>query len=242
MLKFLTTAFLCFCCCMLCSEPIFCQAGKGAGGNTTVADSMRAVRSIRSVPENRIKKYQRSPDFAYANDPAYWKEPAPEKPGWSDHIFDFLFSKAFRIALFLLVLLLLIYGIYRLAKENAFSWFDRRSGPLRNPHPAAGQEDSSEAGLEEAVRKYTENGDYRMAVRYMYLKLIRFAAEKNAGFRLSDTNASMAEAFPDPQRAADFRLLATAYEYIFYGGFIPTREQFGILTNKFNLFHQSMEH
>lgn len=244
MFKFLTTAFLFLCCFMLCREPVYCQAeNSGTNGNTSLADSLNAARSIRKVPETRIKKYQRSPDFAYANDPAYWKEPAPEKPGWNDHLFDFLFSKGFRMALFFLVLLLLIYGIYRLAKENAFTWFSRRPGLVRDPDAVADQGDSSESGLEDAIRKYTEAGDYRMAIRYMYLKLIRFAAEKNiAGFRASDTNAGMLEAFRDPQQAGDFRFLATAYEYIFYGGFTLNREQFDALRNKFNLFNQSLEH
>jgi len=229
---------------MLCRESLYCQAGSsGIRGNTPVADSSNASRSIRSVPESQVKKYQRSPDFAYANDPAFWKEPAPEKPGWSDHVFDFLFSRTFRIALFLAILLFVAYGIYRLAKENALSWFSPRSGGVRGPGALADQEDSSETNLEDAIRKYTQAGDYRMAVRYMYLKLIHFAAEKNAaGFRLSDTNAGMVQAFRDPQQAGDFRFLATAYEHIFYGGFRLNREQFDALRNKFNLFNQSLEH
>ena len=244
MFKFLTISLLVLCCYLLCMETVFCQTDSiGTDIHIPVADSFAVSRSLRKVPDSRVAAYQQNPDFAYANDSAYWKIIPEKNPEWSDHLFKFLFSKAFRISLFLLFLLFLSYGIYRLAKENSFTWFNRRQKPVQHPDSMQDPADIAETDLEEAIRKYSETGNYRMAIRYMYLRMICFAAEKKAtGFRASATNADMVRAFQDPQQAGDFRFLATAYEYIFYGGFIPNREQFDLLQNKFNRFQQSLEH
>ena len=244
MFKFPTISLLFLCYYLLCMEAVFCQTDSiRTDINLSVADSFAVSRSLRKVPDSRVAAYQQDPDFAYANDSAYWKINPEKSPEWGDHLFKFLFSKPFRSSLFLLFLLFLSYGIYRLAKENSFIWFSRRQKPVQHPDSMQDPADIAETDLEEAIRKYSETGNYRMAIRYMYLRMICFAAEKKAtGFRASATNADMVRAFQDPQQAGDFRFLATAYEYIFYGGFIPNREQFDLLQNKFNRFQQSLEH
>jgi hypothetical protein len=94
---------------------------------------------------------------------------------------------------------------------------------------------------DEAIRKYQLEGNYRLAVRYLYLRLIRTAREKGGiQFRDSSTNAEITRAFGTHARAAEFRFLATAYEYIFYGGFIPKHDLFNMLKNKFETFQQTL--
>jgi hypothetical protein len=225
-------------------ETVFCQAdGTGTAVRIPVADSFAVSPSVREVPDSRVAAYQQSPDFVYANDSAYWKIVPEKNPQWGEHLFKFLHSKAFQISLFLFSLLVVSYGIYRLAKENSFTWFNRRRKPVQSPDAGQDPEDIAGTFLEEAILKYSEAGNYRMAVRYMYLRMIRFAAEKKVtAFSASATNADMVRAFQDPQQAGDFRFLATAYEYIFYGGFIPDNKQFDVLQHKFNRFQQSLEH
>jgi hypothetical protein len=74
------------------------------------------------------------------------------------------------------------------------------------------------------------------------LKVIRELSEKKPEeFQLSATNADMMRVFQEPEQAGDFRFLARAYEYIYYGGFVPSREQFDLLQDKFDLFHKKLE-
>src|SRR6476646_4024777 len=41
---------------------------------------------LREVPAIQIRKYLKNPDYAYANDPAYWKKDPPQKPGTVNRI------------------------------------------------------------------------------------------------------------------------------------------------------------
>ena len=241
MFKFVTSVFLCLCCFLLYGATGYCQAYSPIDVNIPVTDSLIAAGNLRQVPDGRVKTYQRNPDFAYANDPAYWKDAPPESAGLADQLFRFLSAKAFRIGLFIVFLLVLIYAIYRLAKENSFTWFTRSIKTNQN-HESAERESSGETDLGEAIKKHSEAGNYRLAIRYMYLRMIRSAFEKETnGFRVSATNADMIRTFQNQEQAGDFRFLATAYEYIFYGGFTPDREQFELLQKRFDLFHQTLE-
>ncbi len=196
---------------------------------------------LRQVPDSIIKAYQRDPNFAYANDPAYWKELPPPEPDLFDKLIDFLFSKLARTCIFIIFLLLIVYAVYRLARENSFNWFSREMSRNQKEGEVADQEEQAPMDLDEAIRRASEEENFSLAIRYMYLKAIRKIFEKkDIPVRTTSTNAEMAAAFQDPQLAKEFRWLATAYEYVFYGGFVPGPEQFGYLQEKFNAFNQTM--
>jgi hypothetical protein len=222
-------------------------AWQTSGGQVPLPDSLcapsdRPVYSgdLRRVPESQVKTLQQDPVFAYANDPAYWKEASAAGPDIAQRLIRFLYSRAFRAGLLIVFLLLTGYGIYRLAKENAFSWF-RRSGRISPDAPVETEEAMTDIDLDEAIRENRGAGNYQQAVRYMYLKAIRTLIAGNLiPVNPFSTNAEMTSAFRDPEQARAFRYLATAYEYIFYGAFQPGPEQFDRLQQKFEEFYQSI--
>jgi len=191
---------------------------------------------LREVPARQIRKYLKNPDYAYANDPAYWKKDPPQKPGTVNRI---LISPLFRWVIFCFVIGVVLYGMYQLGKENNFRWFTRIG--KQNDLDTVVLNTDYEMDFESAIRKYQAERNYRLAVRYMYLRLIQTAREKGGiQFRDSSTNAEIAIAFGSNPRAAEFRFLARAYEYIFYGDFIPDQEKFNMLKNKFEQFQKSI--
>src|SRR4030095_11286059 len=122
----------------------------------------------------------------------------------------------------------ILFGIYQLAKENSFTWFSRR-GKQNNSGSTlvfAGEETDYEA----IIRKFQTDGNYRMAVRYLYLRLIHtIRGTGRIHFRDSSTNSEIVRAFGDHPQVNDFRFLASAYEHIFYGDYIPQQELFDLL-------------
>jgi len=191
--------------------------------------------ALRQVSQAKVDKYLKDPDYAYANNPQYWKEKdVQQSPG---SFWKFLNNKVFQWILFIGVLCLILFGICRLARENNFKWFTRTAnqGNFPEVEPVPGER----VDYDEAIRKYQLEGNYRMAVRFMYLRLIHTASEKNVIQILdSTTNAEITRAFGAHPRAAEFRFLAMAYEYIFYGDFHPDRQLFEGLQTRFLAFQQ----
>jgi hypothetical protein len=213
------------------------QAGSSDSLYQPVSDSGFLLNyAIRKVPERTVRGYLQDPDYAYANDPEYWKKTAPPQPG----IFSrFLNSKPFRWFIFLSVIAIVLYGIFQLARENNFTWLSRKGKGVHSASPENLPE--KEMHFDDAVLKYQSEGNYRLAIRYLYLRLLH--AVRTAGgiqIRDSSTNAEIARAFGNHEQAGEFRYLATAYEYIFYGEFIPGEELYHALKNRFEHFQQTI--
>jgi hypothetical protein len=195
-----------------------------------VVDSGYLPFPTRVVPKRQVQTYLDNPDYAYANDPEYWAKRAPEKPGTFSGLLN---SRIFQWIIFGGIICLVLVGIYQLARENNFSWLTRKGSQYSSVEDV--EIPDEEMDYDDAIRKYQEEGNYRLAIRFMYLRLIRTVKEKSGiPFRDSSTNAEIAGALSQHPQAGEFRYLTIAYEYVFYGGFIPNQELFVSLKNKFD--------
>ena len=191
--------------------------------------------NIRKVSAKKVGRYKNDPDYAYANDPQYWIRQPLEEPGL---FFRLINSAAFRWIFLIFFAILIIYGIYQLVLENNFKLLVR-SGRNKSEDP---EKDSKHDAVnyDELIRINQAEGNYRMAVRFLYLRLIHHLREKSElSFNDSSTNAEIAGVLGVRPETTTFRWLATAYEYIFYGEFVPDQETYFLVKNKFDAFQKS---
>jgi hypothetical protein len=126
-----------------------------------------------------------------------------------------------------------------LAKENNFRWFSRRSEQSQGDDPNGLLPEA--VNFDEEIIKYQSEGNYRFAIRYLFLRLIRSASERNIiQIRDSMTNTEIGRAFGQHPLASQFRYLAMAYEYIYFGEFNLNKEKFDSLKKKFDLFQEKI--
>jgi hypothetical protein len=192
--------------------------------------------SLREVSQRQANSYIKNPDYAYANNPEYWRREEPPKPGF---LFKLFGSRFFQWIIFILIAGVLLYVIYQLARENNLRWL-KRNGKQNGSETKVAALDKV-IDYDDLIHKYQLEENYRLAVRYMYLRLIRTIREKGEiHIRDSSTNAEIAQAFVSHPGADDFRYLATAYEYIFYGDFIPQQDLFNRIKNRFEDFQHTL--
>jgi hypothetical protein len=185
----------------------------------------------RKVSQRTVNSYLKNPDYAYANDPEYWRIRTEKRQGGVSKFID---SRSFQWFVFLLIMCVLLYGIYHLAKDNNFKWL------IRNKNNNIGKNELKEERIIDfnaAIHAYQMEGNYRLAVRFMFLKLIQTIRE-SGGIAVQDssTNSEIVLAFKGQPNADEFRYLATAYEYIYYGDFVLREELFNTLKKKFDDF------
>ena len=193
---------------------------------------------LRQVPMRDVNKYLTDRDYEYANDSAYWAKDRIQNTSPSS-FWNFLGNKAFQWILFLLLISALVYGIFMLAKENNFRWFSRRSKQLQGDDPDGQLPDV--VNFDKEIIKYQSEGNYRFAIRYLFLRLIRSASERNIiQIRDSMTNSEIGRAFGQHPLASQFRYLAMAYEYVYFGEFNLNKEIFDSLKKKFDLFQEKI--
>ena len=199
-------------------------------------------RVLRTLPDSTVLRWQRDPDFAYANDSAYWHWRVRQQQTGRTHnwLEDLLLSKGFRYTVFVLLAALLLYAIVRIAIDNNMNLFYRRRGK-RSGGASEDADGLPEEDLDERINHYLQAGDRRQAIRYLYRKTLHLLSERQLIRLHADaTNQEYLQQLKGTQHEEAFRFLTGAYEKVWYGELIPGEMAFGRLHNYFINTHKSL--
>jgi hypothetical protein len=199
---------------------------------------------FRQVPDSTIQGLKNRKEFAYANDPGFWKpEPqiqkAPRKGFW-DYFHDFFSSDGVRIIVYGLLIAFFVFVVYRIIVVNKLYLF-YRSGKTKAL--AEGDEtDIKDINFDEKIQQALAAGDRRMAVRYMYLKSLKLLNDKQwIRYHADGTNYEYVNQMSGRKLASEFSFLTRIYDYVWYGEFAITPEQFDIVQKNFSHFYNAVK-
>lgn len=199
----------------------------------SVAEETTSVRLsdsivFRSVPDTTVNRLKTAKEFEYANDPEYWikkKEEQKESRGIGSFL-EWLFgSAAVKTVMYLLLTAILLYTIYRIIVNNNLFYVSAKKRKEIIDEEADGemQDDILEEKIADAIR----NKEYRKAVRYLYLKTLRGMDAKGwIQYHAQATNYEYLNQIGTRSVAPEFGFATQVYEYVWYGGFELSEEQF----------------
>jgi hypothetical protein len=193
--------------------------------------------TVRAVPDSVVDKMQKQKEFLYANDPAYWKEEKPKDDGAFYKFLNTLSRSLFlKGVLYFLLALLIIFILYQVIAVNNFFIFSRSAKRKK----VSGEMDEDGVGkdnIDEKIRMAINAGDYRGAIRLMYLNTLQSLNDKQLiRLHAKSTNYDYIQQMKQKKGENEFRLLTRIYEYVWYGEFQPSEQQFEIIHTSFNQF------
>jgi hypothetical protein len=221
------------------------ESAEDSSNESAKDDDIRAEDSIqfRAVPDSVVKKMKQDKDFAYANNPAYWTK--AEYDNRNDKWFRLVrwFRHNIWVTRFLYLILggIVLLTIYVIAIRNRLFIF--YSSPRKLQANDEANVESSVQALEEKIEAAIQAGNYRQAVRYMYLRTLRTADEKGIiKFAIQKTNQEYISQLRGKPIAREFGFLTSVYEWSWYGGFDIRPEQFRTIREHFDLLNKKMNH
>lgn len=206
-------------------------------GNTTRTDEPAVLRRL---PDSTVSRWQRTPKYAYANDPDYWKV-RRERPSrfwiWLGRV---LSSDGFRYTILTLLGALLLYAIVRIVMDNNLSAFYRRARRTKGNGELAEETLESE-DIDRQLQHYLQSGDRRQATRYLYLKALRLLSDRDLiRWHADTTNQEYLRQLGGSSQQPAFRFLTEAYEKVWYGDFALSEAGFGVLHDRFTDFFKTL--
>ncbi|MBK8496491.1 MAG: hypothetical protein IPL50_16925 [Chitinophagaceae bacterium] len=125
-----------------------------------------------------------------------------------------------QLLFWMVVIVFVLFIIYRLFLADGV--FQRRSTAAKN---AAAEVEEEEIGhdtdFEALIRVALQNGKYRLAVRYQYLRTLHALAAKSLlNWNLIKPIFSMCVKLQNPGHQNEFAALTLHYEYVWYGSLI----------------------
>ena len=199
---------------------------------------------FRQVPDTAIQGLKNRKEFSYANDPAFWKPEPPvqrtNKKGFWDHFYDFFSIDGVRMIAYCILIAFFLFIIYRIIVVNKlYLFYNSKKAKV----VAEGEvSDLQDINLDEKIQQALAASDHRMAVRYMYLKALKLLNEKQwIRYHADGTNHEYVSQMSGRKLASEFSFLTRIYDYVWYGEFAVTREQFDIVHNNFSHFYNAVK-
>ena len=128
--------------------------------------------------------------------------------------------KVIETIIYIILICLAIYLVVRiLAGKDAVSFFRRKDALVNSPITLA-EEDIEKINLDDLISSALANKDYRLAIRYMYLKVLQnLSATSMVEYHFEKTNSDYFQEIADPSIKQGFSRVSYLYDYIWYGKF-----------------------
>ncbi len=143
-------------------------------------------------------------------------QPISAKPGWLDTLLAssgtkfFFWTLAAGFIIFILYKLFLTQGVFRKITTK----------DKQDVSQVVEEIFTTESDFDLMIRRAVASGNYRLAVRYQYMKSLNKLAEKNLITKAADkTNYQYVKEIKNPQYQNEFAALTLSYEYVWYGEF-----------------------
>lgn len=193
----------------------------------------------RRYSEDKLARLKEDPELSYGYTrarmtlwDAFWL--------WVDYQLRQMFNRSGvspdwdRLILFVLFAAALVYTIIRLLKFNSLRIFygEKEKKPLEH---VVEEEDIHEMDFETLMKDATNSGNYRLAVRLLYLWALKLLTDANhVTWEPGKTNHDYLAELSRMDLKKGFRELSYYFEYAWYGNFSITPELYNKVSGLFN--------
>jgi hypothetical protein len=189
---------------------------------------------LRQVPAEVIDSFKKDDEFWYANQVFKRKKPKQQHHDLK------LPSQWMNMPTFLLIVILFIgLLMWYLFQNNIIS---RKRGIIgENMNATGDQENIFDINYQREIERAIDSANYRLAIRLMFLRLLRDLSEKNIiRYKHEKTNLDYLSQLRSGKYYDDFFRLTRDYEYAWYGKFQVSPEAFKIIQNDFENFGRKL--
>ncbi|MDW8019038.1 MAG: DUF4129 domain-containing protein [Chloroherpetonaceae bacterium] len=209
------------------------------------AQAFDALRiTLRRFDLEALSQLRAQKEFQY-------DRPPPPPPVWQRirdwldqnilrHIFSDEVTEWIEHALTVISVLVLIYLVLKLIRTDLRSLF-YGSKTLRSVAFQA-EEHLEPDALQALIEQAMADKDYRRAVRYLFLRVLKLLAAKDLiAWRIDKTNRDYLYELKQPELRTPFAELARFFEYVWYGGFWLTEQEFAAAKRAFDAFTTQLQ-
>ncbi len=224
----------------------------GYAQHPVVNENNSSIEKI-SISRERISKYNQDEEFNYTIE-VREKNIIDRFYSWvkrtlfyyGQKLFEWIFGLKNATSYFLnfikalpyIVIAILLYFIFRFLLGTDLIRLKRKKN-LKFPMVDMTDEERimQEEDLKKLITEAIAKKDYRLAVRYHYLSLLKKLVDKDLiDWRPEKTNRDYVSELRSSTFSSDFRKLTFVYDYVWYGNFVPTQNEFSEIALDFSEF------
>ncbi len=192
--------------------------------------------NVKYPDENTLSDFKKDRDFNYETEP-------PQGSSLWDNILYWIYMQILNLfsdkgvypyIRWAIIIAFLVFIVLRILDVNVFSFFYSASKKA-NIGIFKIDEDITKADIDSLIQKAKTEGDFRMAVRLLFLKLLKLLHLNHfIDWKQHKTNADYSYEISKHGFALKFKQLKYIYEYIWYGDFILNIELYQSIESDFD--------
>ncbi|WP_435414970.1 hypothetical protein [Polaribacter aestuariivivens] len=203
-----------------------------------VKDSTKYIKSIeyaekREFTDNLKSKYA-DKDFIYTEEAVKEKEDSPPMDlGFLKSIANFL-----KVIFPFLLGGFIIFIILKIALGSEMGFWNFTKGTKKTTKKLIYEDDNiHEVDLETLLQQAISEGNYRLAIRYYYLSILKeLSVHKIIAYHKEKTNTEYTFEIENENLRNDFKYLSYVYTYVWYGEFDVDKANFENVQKKYQSF------
>ncbi len=226
------------------------EAAASSDGQDDITDTILYQRLI-TIPKDSLDSWKNDKKFAYVKNmdtllklkdeetmAAYQPSSGNSSPSFLQR---FLSSGFIQTLFWMIAIGIVIFILYKLVLSKGNFIFRKNSSSSSAAREIEEAHDIDNASDYDAlIRQSYKLEDYRMAVRYLFLKTLRLLADKQLLQHSTDkTNFQYVQEMV-PEKKNDFANLVLNYEYIWYGNLKIVPDQYTQVEKKFTSFNSKI--
>jgi hypothetical protein len=211
------------------------------------ANSEKFNLELRLPSKNLLNKYKNDADFDYENRLEDKEDWIAKITNWiNEQLQSLRYSKTYSTALdifyYALVVFALIVILWGLLKSERGFLFFRKS--INNEIKITEQkEDIEQLNFDELIKAAIESKNYKLAVRYLFLKSLKMLADKEIiNLKKDKTNLQYLFEIKNKKLAEAFRNAAYRFEWIWYGNFPIDENLMNVSENDFKKLYELIKY
>lgn len=194
---------------------------------------------LRIPSPNILDKYKNNKTFDYSPNPESAESLWDKIINWINRqLFGLQRSKAYSdtidyllYGLMIAALIIIIIGLFK-SEIRGFFYGAQKQQKIRF---AEYEEDIHNINFDELIAQAVENKEYKIAIRYMFLKSLKILSDKNIiNLQINKTNYDYNSEIKENQISELFSRAAFSFELAWYGNFPVKEEQYKSSANVFN--------
>ncbi|WP_276503669.1 DUF4129 domain-containing protein [Terrimonas pollutisoli] len=182
----------------------------------------------RHIPDTALNELRKDKAFWYANEVFKKKQAKQEQP--------FTAQPLFQTILWIVIITGFVVFLFMYLANSNISLF-RRSSVLAANEEEMEDTDIFSIDYQKEIGTAINSADYRLAVRLLFLQLLRNLSNRNIiEYKPDSTNMDYLRQLRSTNLYEGFAWLARNYEYSWYGHFDIGREKFDLIKKEFEKF------
>lgn len=202
---------------------------------TSENDLTERRNALRQVDKNIVHDYQKDKKFEYANNPEYWAKAVIREKTDPPEEFPFRLPKTTWYAI-------------ALTSFIAFCWLVfarginiKKSRAMHNVATEPEDLDLSIQFLDKQINSAVAAADYRLAIRFFYLKTLRMLTDREIiSVSATRTDIDLRQELTGTAYLPEFLSLQKIYQHVWYGAITLSAAQYNMVATGFDKFNSGI--